>query len=87
MEAIIAVSGFILFILVAFISMYHCEVDFHMMYLTDIEEAKHHYFKLSRYQSFIALVEAYLFLMHGIFCIDMLMIRPIVENVGRELST
>lgn len=75
MEAIITGLGFVMYLIVSFLAMFNAEQDHHLQYLTDKEEAQHFFFMMSRIQSIASLVGTFLFLMHFVICMDLLMIK------------
>uniref|UniRef100_A0A336LV73 CSON003005 protein n=1 Tax=Culicoides sonorensis TaxID=179676 RepID=A0A336LV73_CULSO len=78
-EAIITFIGFLMYLIVSYLSMYNAEHDLHLQYLTDKEEAEHFFFKMSRIQSIASVTGTYLYLMHFVLCLDLLMITKPME--------
>ncbi|XP_038120863.1 uncharacterized protein LOC119770305 [Culex quinquefasciatus] len=71
-EAAVSVVAFLVLLACGFRAMYNVEVDIHMRYLNDREEAKHTFFVRSRLQSIFSIQAAGLFLVHGVFMLDLL---------------
>lgn len=80
MDAIITLSGYLFYLLASFISMALAEKDYHLLYLTDKEEEEHFFFRISRAQCIVSQITSSFYLMHGIFCIDLLMMRPDIHE-------
>ncbi|XP_049297140.1 uncharacterized protein LOC125771009 isoform X1 [Anopheles funestus] len=70
-EAIVSGVGFLLFVVSAFVSMYHAERDIHLQYLTDEEEWYHQFFAYLRLQSLGAIITAQMFLVHCSLALDL----------------
>ncbi|XP_050072685.1 uncharacterized protein LOC126560777 [Anopheles maculipalpis] len=70
-EAIVAGGAFLLFVVSAFVSMYHAENDIHLQYLTDKEEWYHRFFVYCRLQSLGATITAQMFLVHCSLALDL----------------
>ncbi|XP_050093868.1 uncharacterized protein LOC126576604 [Anopheles aquasalis] len=70
-ESVISGSGFLLFIVSAFVSMYHAETDIHLQYLSDDEEGYHRFFVYCRLQSLGATITAQIFLIHCCLSMDL----------------
>lgn len=81
-EAISSCCGFVLFLLTSMLSMVNAEHDIHLMYLTDAEEYNHNFFNINRMQSIASLACACIFLMHAVFAIDLMIIKPISNEVS-----
>lgn len=72
LETVLGVLGFIFYLLTCFYSMYHCEQDTHLSYMSDVEEMTHAYFIFTRNQGKASLFCASVFLVHGVFAFDAL---------------
>lgn len=70
-EAIVSGAAFLLFVVSAFVSMYHAEKDIHLQYLTDEEEWYHPFFVYCRLQSLGATITAQMFLVHCSLALDL----------------
>ncbi|XP_035911337.1 uncharacterized protein LOC118511863 isoform X2 [Anopheles stephensi] len=70
-EAIVSGGAFLLFVVSAFVSMYHAENDIHLQYLTDEEEWYHQFFVYCRLQSLGATITAQMFLVHCSLALDL----------------
>uniref|UniRef100_A0A182WM10 DUF7775 domain-containing protein n=1 Tax=Anopheles minimus TaxID=112268 RepID=A0A182WM10_9DIPT len=70
-EAIVSGAAFLLFVVSAFVSMYHAETDIHLQYLTDEEEWYHPFFVYCRLQSLGATITAQMFLVHCSLALDL----------------
>lgn len=66
--------GAISYITAAILSMYHAEIDFHLMYLSDFEEPLHPFFRNCKRQSISALACGFVYLLNCVFVIDVIMI-------------
>ncbi|XP_055604505.1 uncharacterized protein LOC129752760 [Uranotaenia lowii] len=81
-EAAYALSGFVAFAACGFIDMYMVEKDVHLPYLTDKQEWYHKYFEYSRIESILSMQTSGLFLIHGIFMLDILGVLEKFEGDG-----
>ncbi|KFB48109.1 AGAP004947-PA-like protein [Anopheles sinensis] len=70
-EAVLSGVGFLLFVVSAFVSMYHAEQDIHLQYLSDEEEWYHQFFVYCRLQSLTATITAQVFLVHCSLALDL----------------
>uniref|UniRef100_A0A182N1Z6 DUF7775 domain-containing protein n=1 Tax=Anopheles dirus TaxID=7168 RepID=A0A182N1Z6_9DIPT len=70
-EAVVSGGAFLLFVVSAFVSMYHAEKDIHLQYLTDEEEWYHQFFIYCRLQSLGATITAQMFLVHCSLALDL----------------
>uniref|UniRef100_A0A182PTT8 DUF7775 domain-containing protein n=1 Tax=Anopheles epiroticus TaxID=199890 RepID=A0A182PTT8_9DIPT len=70
-EAIVSGAAFLLFVVSAFVSMFHAEKDIHLQYLTDEEEWYHPFFVYCRLQSLGATITAQMFLVHCSLSLDL----------------
>ncbi|XP_059622490.1 uncharacterized protein LOC132265739 [Phlebotomus argentipes] len=85
-EVILTGFFFILFIASAIVSMANAEKDIHLLFLTDAEETWHDYFRFSRMQSLLALTTSLIFLLHCIYCLDLLLVTTDVKPPEQSLS-
>lgn len=70
LESIIGSMGFVFYTITCFFSMYHCELDTHLSYMSDQEELRHQFFIYTRNQGLSSLTAAAIFLVHGVFAFD-----------------
>ncbi|XP_055708825.1 uncharacterized protein LOC129805041 [Phlebotomus papatasi] len=79
----IFLSGFffVLFLATAIVSMANAEKDIHLLFLTDAEEAAHPFFWINRLQSLLALSTAMIYLLHSIYCLDLVLITKDPEDI------
>lgn len=83
-EAMSSCCGVVLFLLTSMLSMVNAEHDIHLMYLTDAEEYNHPFFYINRMQSVASLAGGFTFLMHAVFAMDLMIIKPISHDVSRS---
>ncbi|CAO1302160.1 unnamed protein product [Diamesa tonsa] len=81
-ETISSCCGFALFLVTSLLSMANAEQDIHLMYLTDAEEYNHRFFSINRMQSIASLAGALTFLMHGVFAMDLLIIKSASSDMS-----
>ncbi|XP_053675108.1 uncharacterized protein LOC128725392 [Anopheles nili] len=88
-EAVVAGGAFLLFVVSAFVSMYHAEKDIHLQYLTDEEEWYHQFFIYCRMQSLSATITAQVFLVHCSLALELagFLDRWFGGLAGRPLGT
>lgn len=81
-DVLLCTTGFILFVSTSVLSMYHVEIDAHMMFLTDFEEWGHYYFKINRFQCIFSLSTSIIYLLNAVLAVDMMVIKegPIAEE-------
>lgn len=72
LEALLGSLGFIFYLVTCFFSMYHCEKDNHLSYMSDEEEEDHKYFAYTRNQGVASIWCSSVFLVHGVFAFDAL---------------
>lgn len=82
LETVLGFLGFIFYVITCFVSMYHCEKDPHLSFMSDEEEMEHKYFILTRNQGIASLMCASIFLVHGVFAYDALTDSRKVSKVG-----
>ena len=85
-ETISSCCGFVLFLLTSMLSMANAEHDIHLMYLTDSEEYNHQFFSINRMQSISSLAGALTFLMHAVFAMDLMIIKPSSSDMSSNDS-
>ncbi|XP_037916892.1 uncharacterized protein LOC119655194 isoform X2 [Hermetia illucens] len=64
------------FIIGSIVSMYHAENDFHLMYLSDVEESEHEFFVICKTQSIVSLITGLAFMLHATFTVDAIVVHP-----------
>lgn len=74
-EVIVNALGALAFIIASVVGMYHAEIDFHLMYLSDFEEPNHPFFRNCKQQSIASLTTGLVYLLHCIFAVDMACIK------------
>lgn len=84
LETVLGLLGFIFYVATCFTSMYHCEIDTHLSYMSAQEEMNHKYFMLTRYQGIASLICASVFLLHGAFAYDALIYSRRTTKVAEE---
>ncbi|XP_058464523.1 uncharacterized protein LOC131438481 [Malaya genurostris] len=86
-EAIVSLFGFVSFAVCGFIAMYHVEKDVHMQYFSDKEEWYHKFFIMSRLESIFSMQASGLFLMHGMFMLDVLGVLDKIYSGTESLAS
>lgn len=74
-EVIVNALGALAFIIASVVGMYHAEIDFHLMYLSDFEEPNHPFFRNCKQQSIASLSAGLVYLLHCIFAVDMACVK------------
>ncbi|XP_075150008.1 uncharacterized protein LOC142224087 [Haematobia irritans] len=74
MEAIINGTAALMYIISSALAMYHAELDFHLMYLSDFEEPLHRFFKNCKRQSIASLANGFVYLLHSLFALDICLV-------------
>lgn len=72
LETICGFLGFVCYGVTCFLSMYLCEQDIHLSYMSDLEEESHLFFKITQKQGLACLYSACAFLVHGVFAFEAL---------------
>ncbi|XP_058827979.1 uncharacterized protein LOC131687902 [Topomyia yanbarensis] len=86
-EAVVSLIGFVMFAVCGFIAMYHVETDIHMQYFSDKEEWYHKFFVCSRLESIFSMQASGLFLMHGMFMLDVLGVLDKIYSGAESLAS
>ena len=81
MEAVINGCGAVMFIVASMLSMCYAENDFHLMYLSDIEEMEHLFFYYCKAQSVSALACGILHMLHAFYAVDALI--PVKQDTAQ----
>lgn len=84
LETVLGFSGLIFYVTTCFFSMYHCEQDTHLSYMSDQEEVGHKYFIFTKNQGIASLMCASVFLIHGVFACDALINSRKLQKVNDE---
>lgn len=58
-----------------YLSMYYAEIDFHLMYLTNVEESRHPFFQMCMMQGALAIFTAYFHLLNVVLFLDVLLMQ------------
>lgn len=88
LNAITTGFGFLLFATTSILSMLNAENDYHLMYLTDTEEWSHPFFQISRQQSLLSLITAFIFLMDFMFSMDLILVKsPDNSDIERDAAS
>ncbi|XP_011191889.1 uncharacterized protein LOC105218169 [Zeugodacus cucurbitae] len=75
MEAVTTTLGAVMHFTASLLSMYHAENDFHLLFLTDMEEPNHRYFFYCKAQSIAALTTGGMYMLHATYAYDASFIR------------
>ncbi|TDG47493.1 hypothetical protein AWZ03_006085 [Drosophila navojoa] len=83
----IGVLAFCMHVLCALVSMRYAEVDFHLLFMTDVGENSHMYFRNCRMQSIVSMVAAGIHLIESVLVLDIIVKIPKTDQFRMEVVT